>query len=573
MHRSRRMFAAIRRIKGTLTHHKVVHPKQQHHSALVAYLATHLCQCRFSTDSSCKNSSKNHRYVTITFLTDVEGDGAYFDRFVNHSKVLGFRTREPQFGRYARNRRSIAKQGATEMMGLDWNLGEWAEDYFPYDKEVVFLEAGDEEETSMLVYGGDVWDKGGADLYVIRQLLSLHARYPNRVHFLMGNRDINKLRIADELGVWRNGSGDSRNCGSHVNGSALEPLPFHGGVYWLRGTNLPGDPLRVVENEKGGIASSESSIFSQNRAKRLKWMLENTMGSIDAFELRRLELERERTAITNASSAFPSRHSRRSDKGDPLHDDCETNSTSTMHVTDDEVAESYIRSCDPNHGLMSQYLTRAKLIVRFGPALFMHGALPFVPDENEVHFPTPWLNAGFNSFSVWIQELNRFASDQISSWKEYAHDFKINNQFQRKGVWASEGGYSNDTTGGRMFGKLLQYGMNTLPDRSKNPSVVYSSWMKDGMPLEELEHPCWYEFFRMQGLEVIANGHQPVGDMPWPIQISSSDGSLVKFWILPCDTSFSGDTSWANIKDKCCDERDNVGRGSGPNGRGDVAFW
>lgn len=139
---------------------------------------------------------------------------------------------------------------------------------------------------------------------MIRQLLSLHARYPDRVHFLMGNRDINKLRIAEELGVWRNVSRNGSNSCRRVDASALEPLPFHGGVYWLRGTNLPGDPLRMVESETSDIVPAESDIFSQNRAGRLKWMLEKTMGSIDAFELRRTELQRERAAIIKLSSAF-----------------------------------------------------------------------------------------------------------------------------------------------------------------------------------------------------------------------------------------------------------------------------
>lgn len=82
----------------------------------------------------------------------MEGDGDYFDRFVHHSKVLGFRTREPHFGRYAQNRRHIEQEN-DDRIGFDWNLGEWVEDYFPYDKEVVFLDEGDGDDTSMLVYG------------------------------------------------------------------------------------------------------------------------------------------------------------------------------------------------------------------------------------------------------------------------------------------------------------------------------------------------------------------------------------------------------------------------------------
>ena len=59
----------------------------------------------------------------ITFLTDVEGDGAYFDRFVDHSKLLAFRSIAPSYGRYDVSNSAV-----------QWNLGDWDEDFFPYDK-------------------------------------------------------------------------------------------------------------------------------------------------------------------------------------------------------------------------------------------------------------------------------------------------------------------------------------------------------------------------------------------------------------------------------------------------------
>ena len=127
----------------------------------------------------------------------MEGDGAYFDRFVEHSKVLGFRPITPSFGDSSR--------GSSDM----WNLGKYDVNYFPYDKEVIFLHHTDDNNdnddddfnsNSILVYGGDTWDKGnGSDLYVMRQLLSLQVRHPHRVYLLMGNRDINKMRIVNEL--------------------------------------------------------------------------------------------------------------------------------------------------------------------------------------------------------------------------------------------------------------------------------------------------------------------------------------------------------------------------------------
>ena len=112
--------------------------------------------------------------------------------------------------------------------------------------------------------------------------------------------------------------------------------------------------------------------------------------------------------------------------------------------------------------------------------------------------------------------------------------------------------------------------MNTLPDKTKNSSAVYNSWMSDGMPRQDLTHPGWNKLFKNLGLKVIATGHQPVGDMPWPVQISDDDDSECPNWILPCDTSFSGDTIWVDNEDN---DKPNLGRGKGASGRGDVAVW
>ena len=87
--------------------------------------------------NSCPSSTiynRHKRHLTITFLTDVEGDGNYFDRYVNNSKILGFRSRKPCFEHNTLN--------------TEWNMGQWDEQYFPYDREVVFL-----QEDGMLVYG------------------------------------------------------------------------------------------------------------------------------------------------------------------------------------------------------------------------------------------------------------------------------------------------------------------------------------------------------------------------------------------------------------------------------------
>ena len=438
----------------------------------------------------------------------------------------------------------------------------------------------------------------------------------------MGNRDINKMRIVDELGVW------NENCNSDINLNMCNStdgnisLPYHGGVYWLRGTGLIGDPLKqddVVVTNSTSTRNNENTYDNQRRlwhttatcetnavpsetaAERLKWMLRKTMGSVDAFELRRSELERERLAIMNASSAFSSCSSMEmGQKEGPGTLQIDVENKMRLCVSDEEVARSYILSCDPVSGIMSQYLSRAKLMIRFGPALFLHGALPFTKSNNlartsndtseslldsemKFDYPTPWAaqsaSKSEQSLTEWIGESNSFAESQVKAWKDYATSIRAQNSIQQHsqgGIWATEGGYFNSTPGGKMFGALLQFGMGTLPNRSKNPSVVYNSWMRGGMPRNDLFGGKALErLMKKEGLQTIVSGHQPVGDMPWPIQVSFGRGfkESINRWVLPCDTSFSGDTNWALVEGSMSEKRDNLGRGLGQSGRGKVSCW
>lgn len=49
------------------------------------------------------------------------------------------------------------------------------------------------------VFGGDLFDKGPADIRLARCLTDLKRRYPDRVFLIIGNRDHNKLRLTSEL--------------------------------------------------------------------------------------------------------------------------------------------------------------------------------------------------------------------------------------------------------------------------------------------------------------------------------------------------------------------------------------
>ena len=450
-----------------------------------------LLPASFSTTAAAAVASPSVRI--ITYLTDVEGDAAYLDRYVNQSKVLHF-----------------TKSAPTKT--------------FPYDECVDFS-----ADNAVLVYGGDIWDRGGSDLYVIRQLLDLQKRHSGRVHFIMGNRDLNKMRILSELGV---------------EGA---DLPQHKGVYWLRGTGRQGDPLL-----------DDNQVSQTSAAERLKWILAQTMGSPEAFELRKKELQRE---------------------------------TQDGQVTDDDVVASYRRSCHPT-GEMGQYLQQAHLALRLGDILFMHGSLPLtqpivkraceeetVPKDfwKDFEFAMPWKKSESadpvpHSVDEWLAALETFVREHVAGWKSHVAHLEMDSGQTQHDVWSTKGGYDYSTSE-KHYEMLLQYGMGWTPDGNRNPTVVYSSWLNNGFPsrfLPDASKPedamfaaLVREFFISAGLQLILSGHQPHGDMPTRIQIGEAQN------IICCDTSYSGDTIWWN--EPGSKSRTNVGRGSGSSGRGNVA--
>jgi hypothetical protein len=89
------------------------------------------------------------------YLTDVEGNYEYFERYVEISKVL-----------------------------------KWA------NAEKTSLELKD---GAHFVFGGDSQDKGTGDIRFVKIMLDLKKKYPDRVFFIIGNRDANKLRLTTEL--------------------------------------------------------------------------------------------------------------------------------------------------------------------------------------------------------------------------------------------------------------------------------------------------------------------------------------------------------------------------------------
>lgn len=122
----------------------------------------------------------------ISYVTDIEGDIAYWRRYVELSSVLN-------------------RDAATGEIHL--------------------------AEGAQFVFGGDAVDQHIGDLEVLQELVSLKRKYPDRVHLIVGNRDNNKLRLLLELGQ------------AHRDALSLRDHP---GAYWTRNRK----PAAVLTEEK-----------------------------------------------------------------------------------------------------------------------------------------------------------------------------------------------------------------------------------------------------------------------------------------------------------------------------------
>lgn len=144
---------------------------------------------------------------SISYVCDIEGNLDYWNRFLSLSRVV-YRDKE-------NNRCILAKN-------------------------------------CHFVFGGDATDRGPGDIRILDDLIKLKEDYPEFVHLIHGNRDVNKIRLPFEL----------------KSTKILNETPE---VFWVKnnqGIQLP-----------------------QSRVERLKWILSKTMGSPEAFEYRRTELK------------------------------------------------------------------------------------------------------------------------------------------------------------------------------------------------------------------------------------------------------------------------------------------
>ena len=497
---------------------------------------------------------EEHEKIILSYFTDIEGDKFYLDRYVDNSKILTWTATTNTITTATNTSTTIADEKQQQKEDYD------EYDYtFPYDRRIDFIDTN-----SMLVFGGDLWDKGGFDLYVTRQLLDLKRRYPDRVLWVIGNRDINKLRIPQELGLPPSSTSSSSSSSSS---SSKISVPYHPGLIWFQGSGRVGDP-------DGPLPPNEPG-------ERLKWILGNTMGSPNAMENRRQELAWEANGFRNTLTNL----------GDDDNDDDDYDK-SRIQISDLDVVRSYQESCHPK-GEMGLFLSQALIAAPVGPILFVHGSLPLTTDVMEkakeesksvwddLTFCMPWIKKtmqdpasrsipasasdyGVETIEDWFGAINAFCSDNIEVWKndiacleqQQQNQEGVNSDYKEQSktsIWAHRAGYTG------AYSDLIQYGMGRIPGGGTNPTVIYNSFTPEGMPQsfflpnEKDEEngdsimsdvaTCTREFFKRSSIQLILTGHKPQGDMPSPIRIDDSS------WVICADTSYSGDTMWFHHDD------------------------
>ena len=263
------------------------------------------------------------------YLTDVEGNLDFFEKYVRISKVI-----------------------------------EWV------DSKKNRLRF--KQKDSMFVFGGDCQDRGIGDIRFVNLLLNFKSEYPDRVEFIIGNRDANKIRISSELSekIYATGVADRKAESKYL--AKYDNFP-----YWVNKDERI--TLRKYLNDNN---------FKIDAVSRLKYILDYTMGSNDSFDKRRKEL----SIILNKSPDL---------------------------ISDNDIVTSFLNSVSPNpknikntnDNYLLKYLKSGKIAYIFGEHIFVHGAI----NKNNIGYIPNNKNI-VDDVDKWVSGLNKWFQKDL---KEY----------------------------------------------------------------------------------------------------------------------------------------------------------
>lgn len=326
----------------------------------------------------------------IGYVADVEGHWDYFLEYVQRSKVLDWEEHD------SHNNNLSSITGITfQRLKLRPN--------------------------THFIYGGDSVDKGPGDIRLCRALVGLKKRYPDRVHLLVGNRDLNKLRFASELS----------------DEDMSRPMEDIKRPFWDPNAKSYKEHLEEILQTHSAATNDDYTLDHFNtKAERLRWMLKHTLGCPDTFEFRREEI----SIFKDVYGCYPP-HSE-THESSPVHTDVSrTNdvSSDTTKVTDEDVVNSFDYEINHPEGSLCQYLHHASIAAIIGNTIFVHGAIDrltmrFVPSKHsKFELPTsppptfsePSIETKdgkmIDNVHEWVQSLNEYLHDGLKDFESRPH--------------------------------------------------------------------------------------------------------------------------------------------------------
>jgi hypothetical protein len=381
----------------------------------------------------------------VSFLTDVEGNWEFLERFVELSDALDMKA-PPDMS------------GAADIALRDgWHL----------------------------VIGGDLCDKGGwvgGTVRVVRSCVALKKKYPDRVTIVLGNRDINKMRLTSELTL------------AQLEDERLERVP---GPYWVPEAKriTPLMFLRSLSVEKYGSSLTDSMSVQQigsnfnTITNRIRWMLKETMGADGELERRRAELALLRGERPASNIVFEA-----SRRHDPAAGGCGGDGDGDYGVSNAEVVASFTE-CVQEGGFMRELFELGQLAAIIGSTLFVHGGV--VSKGGVALGNVPGIEHSIYDAREWVVELNKWYDSQLQEWLDRPY-------------WDDDD--KTDLFGSRGGHDLMDY---VVP--SPRPTVVLAKHLTaSGMP-QPLDETLTKQL-NDAGIFRICVGHTPHGSCPTVIK-------------------------------------------------------
>lgn len=313
------------------------------------------------------------RWRRISYVTDVEGDFAYFQRFVCLSRVVAWEATAEGGAGVQNAGSSSAAASSVEPLGAPLQsvkplappattLHHSYDASYSHLVDLARYRLTFRDATSHFVFGGDAFDHG-ADLTFGRALLDFKRRFPARVHLLLGNRDVNKMAVYPRMALAVDGAAPDAaedaiftlpppsppTSASRGAASALLSAP-------VRYRDYLDEQHQQQRQSDAADAVTEKAPRRADRVSFLKWALRHKLGSPNAFAHRRHELCELQAMAAAAAAAGTA-----------------TASPATA-PTDAAVAQSFFAAAQPG-GVYHDYIEAGVLSVVLDGVLFVHGGV------------------------------------------------------------------------------------------------------------------------------------------------------------------------------------------------------